>query len=269
MLKQFVLILVVVSVSLGQKISKKSYTGTKAASPFTNYGCQCSNLQFVAKGINQGNCKSLDETGAEWCYVNSNSNSCQDKMRSDRYPNRFWSYEACATPPIYGGNNNGNGYGNNNGNYQNQPVCKGSRCGGYGNGYGTGSNFGNNGGNYQNQPVCKGSSCGGYGNGYGTGSNFGNNGGYGSNTGGCARGTKCYNNGNNGNVYGNNNGNGYGNNNGNGYGTGGSLASILGGGGFSGSNGGYGGSNGGFGGSGRGSTNNRKASTGEKVNFGR
>jgi len=265
MLKQLVLILVVVSVSLGQKISKKSYTGTKAASPFTNYGCQCSNLQFVAKGINQGNCKSLDETGAEWCYVNSNSNSCQDKMRSDRYPNRFWSYEACATPPIYGGNNNGNGYGNNNGNYQNQPVCKGSRCGGYGNGYGTGSNFGNNGGNYQNQPVCKGSSCGGY----GTGSNFGNNGGFGGNTGGCARGTKCYNNGNSGNGYVNNNGNGYGNNNGNGYGTGGSLASILGGGGFSGSNGGYGGSNGGFGGSGRGSTNNRKASTGEKVNFGR
>jgi len=227
MLKQLVLILVVVSVSLGQKISKKSYTGTKAASPFTNYGCQCSNLQFVAKGYRQGNCASADETGALWCYVDNNHNSCQDKRRSDRYHNRAWSYEACATPSIYGGN------------YQNQPVCKGSRCGGYGTGsnfgnnggYGTGSNFGNNGG-------------------YGTGSNFGNNGGYGGNTGGCARGTKCY-------------------NNGNGYGTGGSLASILGGGGFSGSNGGYGGSNGGFGGSGRGSTNNRKASTEQKVNFGR
>merc|ERR1711892_270458 len=130
MLKQLVLILVVVSVSLGQKISKKSYTGTKAASPFTNYGCQCSNLQFVAKGYRQGNCASADETGALWCYVDNNHNSCQDKRRSDRYHNRAWSYEACATPSIYGGN------------YQNQPVCKGSRCGGYG----TGSNFGNNGG---------------------------------------------------------------------------------------------------------------------------
>merc|ERR1712059_89454 len=105
---------------------------TKAASSFTNCGCQCSSLTFVQNGRVQGNCRSSDETGAVWCYVDSAySSTCQDKTPSRRgftnptYQNKAWSYEACATPFC----------GQTGGGYQ-TPVCKqGSRgCGGGNNG---------------------------------------------------------------------------------------------------------------------------------------
>merc|ERR1712173_506298 len=71
----------------------------KAASPFTNIGCQCSSLTFVdSSGHIQGNCKSVDHTGAQWCYVDSHHSSCQDLVYSKRFPDNPWSYEACATP---------------------------------------------------------------------------------------------------------------------------------------------------------------------------
>merc|ERR1712002_1420212 len=71
----------------------------KAASPYTNIGCQCSSLTFVdSSGHIQGNCKSVDHTGAQWCYVDSHHSSCQDLVYSKRFPNNPWSYEACATP---------------------------------------------------------------------------------------------------------------------------------------------------------------------------
>merc|ERR1711999_16202 len=72
----------------------------KAASPYTNLGCQCSSLTFVdSSGHVQGNCRSVDHTGAQWCYVDSHHSSCQDLVYSARFPNNPWSYEACATPP--------------------------------------------------------------------------------------------------------------------------------------------------------------------------
>merc|ERR1719471_460325 len=75
-------------------------TVEKAASPYTNIGCQCSSLTFVdSSGHIQGNCKSVDSTGAQWCYVDSHHSSCQDLVYSARFPNNPWSYEACATPP--------------------------------------------------------------------------------------------------------------------------------------------------------------------------
>eukprot|EP00092_Neocalanus_flemingeri_P006698 GFUD01007234.1.p1 GENE.GFUD01007234.1~~GFUD01007234.1.p1 ORF type:complete len:172 (-),score=37.72 GFUD01007234.1:75-590(-) len=71
----------------------------KAASPYTNLGCQCSSLTFVdSVGQIQGNCRSVDHTGAQWCYVDSLHSSCQDQVFSPRFPNNPWSYEACATP---------------------------------------------------------------------------------------------------------------------------------------------------------------------------
>merc|ERR1712079_196377 len=116
---------------------KTTDTNTKAASPYTNCGCQCSNLQFTDKyNRNHGNCQSADHTGAKWCYVQTNGNqrsTCQDlRYTSEKFPGTPWSYEACATPACgsNGGFNNG-GY--NNGGYNN---------GGYSNG---GSGF-NNGG---------------------------------------------------------------------------------------------------------------------------
>ena len=98
-------------------------SGTKAASPYVNIGCQCSPLSFVDQygaiqvtggqifsqifsvcqifSDTQGNCKSVDSTGARWCYVASGHSSCQDLRFSARFPSNPWSYEACATPLPY------------------------------------------------------------------------------------------------------------------------------------------------------------------------
>merc|ERR1711971_1222293 len=72
----------------------------KAASPFVNLGCQCSSLTFVdSHGQVQGNCRSVDSTGARWCSVDHLPSSCQDLSHSARFPHNPWSYEACSTPP--------------------------------------------------------------------------------------------------------------------------------------------------------------------------
>merc|ERR1719412_2079981 len=72
----------------------------KVASPLVNLGCQCSSLTFVdSQGHVQGNCRSVDSTGARWCYVDHLSSSCQDLSHSARFPANPWSYEACSTPP--------------------------------------------------------------------------------------------------------------------------------------------------------------------------
>merc|ERR1712038_865886 len=76
----------------------------KAASPFVNLGCQCSSLTFVdSQGQVQGNCLSVDSTGARWCYVDHLPSTCQDMSPSARFPNNPWSYEACSTPPEHSG----------------------------------------------------------------------------------------------------------------------------------------------------------------------
>merc|ERR1719477_99946 len=76
-------------------------TVTKAASPFTNCGCQCSSLTFLdSSNIIQGNCNTVDGTGAQWCYVDSSLSTCQDLVPSSRFPHNPWSYQACATPPV-------------------------------------------------------------------------------------------------------------------------------------------------------------------------
>merc|ERR1712076_229059 len=65
-------------------------------------GCQCSSLTFAdSAGVVQGNCKTVDGTGARWCYVDAAyGSSCQDLTPSARFPANPWSYEACATPAI-------------------------------------------------------------------------------------------------------------------------------------------------------------------------
>merc|ERR1711881_444905 len=117
-------------------MGKTTDTNTKAASPYTNCGCQCTNLQFRDKYNKlHGNCASVDHTGAKWCYVDPSQSTCQDlSYTSKRYPGTPWSYEACA-PPACGGYNNG-GYNNggyNNGGYNNggygSSNCRGTKCG--------------------------------------------------------------------------------------------------------------------------------------------
>merc|ERR1711992_82579 len=78
-----------------------SLESTKAASSLINCGCQCSSITFLdSAGVEQGNCKTLDGTGAQWCYVDSSASTCQDLVPSERFPHNPWSYEACATPAV-------------------------------------------------------------------------------------------------------------------------------------------------------------------------
>merc|ERR1711909_25970 len=81
--------------------SSLSVENTKAASSLINCGCQCSSITFLdSAGVEQGNCKTVDGTGAQWCYVDSTASTCQDLVPSERFPHNPWSYEACATPAI-------------------------------------------------------------------------------------------------------------------------------------------------------------------------
>merc|ERR1712029_1156081 len=87
--------------SLVLSATSLSVEKTKAASPLTNCGCQCSSITFLdSAGVEQGNCKTVDGTGAQWCYVDSTASSCQDLVPSERFPHNPWSYEACATPAV-------------------------------------------------------------------------------------------------------------------------------------------------------------------------
>jgi len=71
----------------------------RAPSAIVNCGCQCSNIMYRDEdGKVHGNCKSADDSGAQWCYVGAGS-TCQDIQTSDKGPHGDdWSYEACATP---------------------------------------------------------------------------------------------------------------------------------------------------------------------------
>merc|ERR1712172_160790 len=96
-----------VSSSLALPLDVESTNATKsgnlkAASPLINCGCQCSSLTFSdSAGVVQGNCRTVDGSGARWCYVDAAlGSSCQDLTPSARFPNNPWSYEACATPAI-------------------------------------------------------------------------------------------------------------------------------------------------------------------------
>merc|ERR1712029_1012121 len=81
--------------------SSLAVENTKAASSVINCGCQCSSITFLdSAGVEQGNCKTVDGTGAQWCYVDSTASTCQDLVPSQRFPHNPWSYQACATPAI-------------------------------------------------------------------------------------------------------------------------------------------------------------------------
>merc|ERR1711884_934308 len=81
--------------------SSLSPENLKAASSVINCGCQCSSTTFLdSAGVEQGNCKTVDGTGAQWCYVDSTASTCQDLVPSQRFPHNPWSYQACATPAV-------------------------------------------------------------------------------------------------------------------------------------------------------------------------
>ena len=90
----------------------------RQASRQVNCNCQCSSITFLDKyGQINGNCRTADNSGALWCYVDPRFSQCADLRRSTR-TSSLWSYQACATPDIYsaqcGGGylpSNGNGFG--------------------------------------------------------------------------------------------------------------------------------------------------------------
>merc|ERR1711976_70453 len=99
MMINFLLLVTLLTFATASPVEVES-TETKASSPLINCGCQCSSLTFRdANGVVQGNCLTVDSTGAQWCYVDPAYSSCQDLVPSQRFPNNPWSYEACATPP--------------------------------------------------------------------------------------------------------------------------------------------------------------------------
>merc|ERR1712121_64468 len=121
-------------------------TNTKAASYRVNCGCQCSDLTFRDKYNRvQGNCKTADNTGAQWCYTEYGS-TCEDQQRSTSFgrQGKTWSYQACSTPSIYSaqcaGYNGGTVGGGIGGG-----ICRNGNCGGNTGGFNGGFN-GNNGG---------------------------------------------------------------------------------------------------------------------------
>merc|ERR1712098_652819 len=125
---------------------------TKAASNAVNCNCQCSSLTFRDKwGRIQGNCRTADNSGAVWCYVDSTySSSCRDLVHSQRFSHqgKAWSYEACSTPSRNSFQCSGGGGG----------ICRGYNCGGgIGGGICRGGNCGGGGGG----SGCRGRRCGG------------------------------------------------------------------------------------------------------------
>merc|ERR1712038_256168 len=182
-------LLVIPSISL-----ETEKTNPKAASPYTNCGCQCSSLTFRDKsGRVQGNCKSADHTGAQWCHVDTSvPSTCQDlSYTSVRFPGKPWSYEACATPAC-GYNNGGfNNGGFRNGGYNNGGFNNGGFSNGGNGGFNNGgfNNGGHNNGGFSNGgygvglSTCRGTKC------FGSSGSSGlNNGAYGSSSSGSGNG---------------------------------------------------------------------------------
>lgn len=83
------------------KLQPPPAVSSRAASRSANCMCQCSSLTYVDyKGQIQGNCKSVDDSGARWCFVDPRYAQCIDLGKWNRHPSQSWSYEACATPEL-------------------------------------------------------------------------------------------------------------------------------------------------------------------------
>merc|ERR1711963_718107 len=174
-------------VSFGQSkidVEKKITTGTRAASTYQNCNCQCNSDTWTDGQYIRGNCRSKDRNGALFCYVSGSALcACRDVQKSSFLKGndgrfKYYSYEACTTPPRHKCNNYGIG------NFRDGDLtfryCTTSQSSGFGSGnYGNNRpNYGNNRPNYgNNRPNYGSGSNGGFSNNkpnYGSGSNYGN-----------------------------------------------------------------------------------------------
>merc|ERR1712154_46186 len=77
----------------------------KAPSTFQNCDCQCNSDTWTDGNEIKGNCKGRDRNGALFCYVSGSALcSCRDIQQSSFLPDnngrlKYYSYEACTTPP--------------------------------------------------------------------------------------------------------------------------------------------------------------------------
>merc|ERR1719439_166457 len=133
--------------AIGQKTSGKVTVSNRAPSTFQNCNCQCNSDTWTDGQYIRGNCRSKDRTGALFCYISGSAlNSCRDVKRSSFLQNnngqfKFYSYEACTTPPRNQCNQNG-GFNQNLGSGDIQVITGGgSNNGGWNNG-GSGWNNG-------------------------------------------------------------------------------------------------------------------------------
>merc|ERR1712073_106103 len=102
--------------------NKKITVDTRAPSTYQNCNCQCNSDTWTDGTTVKGNCRSEDRNGALFCYVSGSALcSCRDIQQSSFLPNndgrlKYYSYEACTTPPRnqcsnsnYGNQNFGDG----------------------------------------------------------------------------------------------------------------------------------------------------------------
>jgi len=99
------------SITFGQEVQQEKID-KRAESTFQNCNCQCDSYTWTDGTTIKGNCKSQDNNGALFCYVSGRARTaCGDVQTSstvrDNLGNpRYYSYEACTTPPRPQCNNN-------------------------------------------------------------------------------------------------------------------------------------------------------------------
>merc|ERR1712047_210482 len=85
--------------------NKKITVDTRAPSTYQNCNCQCNSDTWTDGTTVKGNCISQDRNGALFCYVSGSALcSCRDVQQSSFLPDnngrlKYYSYEACVTPP--------------------------------------------------------------------------------------------------------------------------------------------------------------------------
>merc|ERR1712119_52661 len=126
---------------VNEKAGNSIKVDTRAPSTYQNCNCQCDSYTWSDGNYIRGNCRSKaklpgpSQATGLFCYISGSALcSCRDVQRSssvvDSYGNlRYYSFEACTTPPRNQCTNYGWGsYGGNGGNYGDGdfPYCSSS-----------------------------------------------------------------------------------------------------------------------------------------------
>merc|ERR1712165_614004 len=166
------------SISLAQdvvneKAGNSIKVDTRAPSTYQNCNCQCDSYTWSDGNYIRGNCRSKaklpgpSQATGLFCYISGSALcSCRDVQRStsvvDSYGNlRYYSFEACTTPPRNRCQNYGWGSYGGGGNYGDGdfPYCSNSGSNQGSNGGWSGSNSGSGGSSSGSPGWSSGSNC--------------------------------------------------------------------------------------------------------------